>query len=97
MFFRYVSSSLGFLPNVNDIISTITGRSLSNVDPEVQILMEQILRSVINETETELAQNTTNETESNENREKRSAQYINSRHSVSTNIQKSSIYGERTN
>ena len=80
MFFRYVSSSLGFLPNVNDIISTITGRSLSNVDPEVQILMEQILRSVINETETELAHNSTNETESNQAREKR--------HSVSTNIQK---------
>ena len=86
MFFRYVSSSLGFLPTVSDIVSTITGRSLSNVDPEVQIILDQILRSVINETETEIAQshNATNETELYETREKRSAQYINPLLTVST-------------
>ena len=89
MFFRYVSSSIGFLPTVNDIISTITGRSFSNVDPEVQIIIDQILRSVINETE--LAHNTTNETDSNETKEKRSAQYINPRHTVSKSLQKSAI------
>ena len=89
MFFRYVSSSLGFLPTVSDIVSTITGRSLSNVNPEVQIILDKILRSVINETDTEISQshNATNETESYETREKRSVQYINPLDTVSTKIQ----------
>ena len=94
MFFRYVSSSLGFLPTVSDIVSTITGRSLSNVDPEVQIILDQILRSVINETEIAKSHhNTTNETEANETREKRSAQYINPLLTVRTNIFKKEKYG----